>query len=287
MGHRMLRTAGLTLAVSACCLAGVAACSDRVDGPAPVDDRVAGVMITPPSANLNVGERLTLVATVIAGAGQENRSVVWSTSNAPVATVNAVTGEVTAIAGGTTSIIAASVADPAVKGAASITVGSVGFTLVISAIKHDGVDVNLNNIVGQIDVFVLVDLSPQKIAKVDLQLNCGGADTVVAAQSIAATASGTQSITLSFNTAGFKNGPCALKTRATTATGTIVASSATPITLNNPSASATLLGAEYLRDPRFQGVELLSQSLIALDRVMPHALIDASGHAGEIRDLRL
>jgi hypothetical protein len=39
----------------------------------------------------------------------------------------------------------------------------------------------------------------------------------------------------------------------------IVFSSATPITLNNPSASATLLGAEYLRDPRFQRVELLSQ----------------------------
>jgi hypothetical protein len=81
---------------------------------------------------------------------------------------------------------------------------------------------------------------------------------MVATQTVATTASA-QSITLSFNTAAYKNGPCTLKAKATTSNGVIVFSSATPITLNNPSASATLLGAEYLRDPRFQRVELLSQ----------------------------
>ena len=237
---------------SAVCAAGVIGCHDRTGSPE--EPWPYGVVITPPSANLNLGDRLTLVASVFPRPGQ-SRQATWATANASVATVNATTGEVTAVGTGTTNITATSVADTTLRAVAPITVGSVGFTLLISRIEHDGVDANLTNVFGQIDVFVLVDLSPQNIAKVDLLLNCGGADTVAAVQSIATTASGTQSIMLSFNTAGFKNGPCALKTRATTTTGTIVASSATAITLNNPNTiaptriSEDLSGAHTLMSP--------------------------------------
>jgi len=286
----MNRGWSLTLLAAWLSLGVATACRDRVDSlPLEVPDSTgiaSAVVIAPSSATMNVGDTIMLVATLPLALRTPNHGVTWTAANVAVATVDA-RGAVTAVGGGTTTIVATSVADPSVKGAASITVGSVGLTLFISRIEHDGVAINLTNVFGQIDVFVLVDVTPQKIAKVDLLLNCGGADTVVAVQSIAPTASGTQSIMLSFNTAGFKNGSCALKTRATTTTGTIVASSATPITLNNPSASATLLGAEDLRDPRLHRVQILSQRLIALYGIVPDSLVDARGHAGEIRDLRL
>jgi hypothetical protein len=226
-----------TFFVSALCLAGTAACSDIV----PVDDSVTAVRITPPSATLNVGDKLTLIATVIAGAGQTNRTVRWASQNTAVATVNATTGEVTAIGGGTTSIIATSVADSSIKTAASITVGSIGQVVTIMTINQDGKAAVLSNISGTIDVIVSIPAAPPTYVTLNLLLNCGGTDTVVATQSLSTTVSVEQLVTLSFNTASFKNGPCILKVRATTTTGTIVASSATPITLNNPTASANLL----------------------------------------------
>ncbi|HMA23328.1 MAG TPA: hypothetical protein VKP00_05025, partial [Gemmatimonadaceae bacterium] len=75
-------------------------------------------------------------------------------------------------------MIATLVANSAVKGAAAITVGSTGFALSISAIKHDGVDANLSDVFGQLDVSIILDFGTQKIAEVDLLINCGGADTV-------------------------------------------------------------------------------------------------------------
>jgi len=266
---------------SAVCAAGVIACHDRTGSPE--EPPPYGVVITPPSATLNLGDRLTFVASVFAGPGQ-SRQTTWATANASVATVNATTGEVTAVGTGTTNIIATSLADTTLRAVAPITVGFIGFGLSITSIKHEGVDVNLSNIVGQIDVGVALDFGTQTITKVDLLLTCAGVDTVVVVQPLAAA---TRALTLSFNTAAYKNGPCTLKVRATTSNGVIVASSAVPITLNNPSASATLLGAEYLRHARLQRVQILSQRLITLDRVMPDTLIHARSHAGEIRDLRL
>jgi hypothetical protein len=284
MVHSMRRAASVTLVVSACCLGSLTGCSDRVNGILYIDDAVVvAVTITPPSAALIVGDKVTLIATVVAGPRQTNRAVRWTAQNVAVATVDA-NGVVTAVGGGTTGVIATSVADSAVKGIVPITVGSVDPGLIITSIKHEGVDVNLSNIVGQIDVGVGLDFGTQTITKVDLLLTCAGVDTVVVVQPLAAA---TRALTLSFNTAAYKNGPCTLKVRATTSNGVIVASSATPITLNNPSASATLLGAEYLRHARLQRVQILSQRLITLDRVMPDTLIHARSHAGEIRDLRL
>jgi uncharacterized protein YjdB len=197
---------------------------------------------------LNVGDKLTLIATVTAGAAQTNRGVTWASGNSAVATVNATTGEVTAIGAGTTNIVATSAADSSIKAATSVTVVSTGSFVRITAINQDGQTAVLSNVSGRVDVVVSIPAGPPSYSTIDLIMNCAGTDTVVATQSATATMSTEQSITLSFNTAGFKNGPCALKLRATTSTGLVVASSAIPITLNNPTtASASRLGAEYPR----------------------------------------
>jgi len=235
MGHSMRRAVGVTLVVSACCVGSLAACSDMVNGIQYIDDAVVvAVTITPPSAALIVGDKVTLIATVVAGPRQTNRTVRWTAQNVAVATVDA-NGVVTAVGGGTTGVIATSVADSSVKGIVPISVGSVELGLIITSIKHDGVDVNLSNVLGQIDVGVALDFGTRTITQVDLDMTCAGVDTVVVVQPLAAA---TKSVTLSFNTAAYKNGPCGLKARATTSTGVIVASSATPITLNNPSTIA-------------------------------------------------
>jgi len=241
--------------VGAFALAGLTACGDKVNvTQAAPDSAVTAVTVSPPSANLNVGDKITLVATVTAGAAQTNRNVTWTTSNAAVATVDATSGLVTAVGGGTTSIIAASSANPSIKGASAITVGAVVQpTVEISTINQTvgsgSVPATLSNIAGQLDVTLNVDPGTQKLSKVNLIMNCGGADTVVATQSVASADVAPLSaedaaapITLSFNTAAFNaangvvafhNGACSLKASAVTTTGTIVASSGTPITLNN------------------------------------------------------
>ncbi|HEX8944117.1 MAG TPA: Ig-like domain-containing protein, partial [Gemmatimonadaceae bacterium] len=225
------------------------------------DSTVTAVTVSPPTATLNVGDKILLVATVTAGPGQTNRNVVWTTGNAAVATVDA-NGNVTAVGGGTTSIVATSSANSNVKGAAAITVGAVVQpTVTISTINQTtaagSVPATLSNVAGQLDVTLNVDAGTQKLSKVDLIMNCGGADTVVATQSIAsgdvaplAAEASSSPVTLSFNTGAFnatngsvafKNGACTLKGRATTTTGVIVASSGTAITLNNTNiVSATL-----------------------------------------------
>jgi hypothetical protein len=258
----MQRVICSTLLVGALSLAGLTACGDKVTvTEARPDSSVTSVTVSPPSANLNVGDKITLVATVTGGAGLTNRNVTWSTGNAAVATVDA-NGQVTAVGGGTTSIIATSAANTAVKGAAAITVGAVVQpTVEISTINQTtaagSVPATLSNIAGQLDVTLNVDPGTQKLSKVNLIMNCGGADTVVATQTVASgdvaplsAEESTAPITLSFNTAAFnaangtvafKNGACTLKASAVTTTGTIVASSGTPITLNNADfVSATM-----------------------------------------------
>jgi len=265
------------------------ACRDRVDSlPVEVPDSTgvaSAVVIAPSSAAMNVGDTITLVATLPLALRTTNRGVTWTVANIAVATVDA-RGAVTAVGGGTTTVVATSVADPSVKGAASITVGSILIGPEISTISQDGKPAVLSNVSGTLDVVVDLPGGIPTYSTVGLLLVCGATETVVATKTVATTVSA-QSISLSFNTAAYKNGPCGLKARATASNGVIVLSSATPITLNNPSASAALLGAEYLRDSRFQRVQILSQSLIALYRIVPDSLIHARGHAGEIRDLRL
>ena len=260
----MQRVICSTFLVGALSLAGLTACGDKVNvaGPTGADSAVTGVTVTPASVNLNVGDKITLVATVTAGSAQTNRNVTWSSGNAAVATVNATTGEVTAIGGGTTTIVATSAANASVKGAAAVTVGAVVQpTVEISTINQTtaagSVPATLSNIAGQLDVTLNVDPGTQKLSKVNLIMNCGGADTVVATQTVASAdvaplsaEESTAPITLSFNTAAFnaangtvafKNGACTLKASAVTTTGTIVASSGTPITLNNADFVSTTM----------------------------------------------
>jgi hypothetical protein len=270
MNRMALSACSSTLFVSALCLAGIAACSDIV----PVEERVTAITITPPSATLNVGDRLTLLATVIAGAAQTNRSVRWTTANATVATVSSTTGEVAAIGGGTTNIVATSVADSTIKAAAAITVGSFGPTPSIAAINQDGKAADLSNVSGRIDVIVSIPAYPPSYSRFDLVINCAGADTVVATQAVAATVSAEQSITLSFNTVAFKNGPCDVKVKGITANGTIVSSSAARITLNNPTGSASSLLSEYVRHSLVEWTPRLGDA-IAVPYVARHPLFAA------------
>jgi len=200
---------------------------------------VTGVTVSPPTATLNVGDKLTLTATISAS-GNPNRSVRWTSSNASVATVDGA-GQVTAIAGGSTSIIATSASNPLVTGVAAITVGSFGFVPTIAAINQGGKAADLGNISGQIDVLIELPAPPPTFSTVRLVINCDGTDTVVASQALADAGSAaaltqrsTAQTSLSFNTAPFKNGQCSLKVQAATTTGAIVGSSSTRITLNNP-----------------------------------------------------
>ena len=109
-------------------IAGLAACGDKVNvtnPPTPtVGTVVHSVTVTPPSANLAIGDKFQFGASVDADQGVTDRTVTWSSANTAVATVDA-TGLVTAVAGGNTSITAKSKADPTVSGSASVTVAAV------------------------------------------------------------------------------------------------------------------------------------------------------------------
>ena len=255
-----------TLIAAASCLAGLTACYEHVDpGLAPPDSAFRELTILPPSLVMSVGDTIKLVATVTAGSAQRNRGVRWTSGNVAVATVDS-SGVVASISVGMTSIIATAKADTTQSAAVPVTVGSSEGPPTISAINQDGKAADLANISGRLDVAVVIPPAPPSYSTIALVLNCAGTDTVVATQSVAVGDATTMSaegstapITLSFNTAGFKNGPCFLKLRATTTSGAAVVSSSLAITLNNPTgASATLLRAEHLRGPRLQRIKLLS-----------------------------
>ena len=114
-----------TVLVAALSVAGLTACGDKVNvTQPPPDSAVTAVTVTPSSQNMNVGDKVTLVATVVAGPQQTNRNVTWTSSDATVASVDNA-GVVTANKGGVATIIATSVANSAVKGNAVITVAAV------------------------------------------------------------------------------------------------------------------------------------------------------------------
>lgn len=235
MQWKTQRAVCFSVLASSLLLASLVACHDAA-GPG---DSVTGVTITPPSLVMNVGDRVRLVATVTAGMAQMNRSVRWTTENAAVATVDS-SGVLESIRVGATKIIATSVADPNISAAATVTVGSGGPSVVISAINQDGKAADLSSLTGQIDVIVAVPAEPQVWSIVGLSLNCTGADTVVATQSMVTSAL----ITLSFTTAGLKNGECVLRVQATAPNGTIDRSTSLLIKINNPGAASA--GANIL-----------------------------------------
>ena len=241
------------------------ACGDKVTvPPTPVDSTVHSVTVSPPSANLKIGDKFQFGASVDAGQGVA-RTVTWSSSNTAVATVDQ-TGLVTAVASGNASIVAKSTAAPDVSGAASVTVaevvqasvtlGNIMQTVCSPTGVCSSIPATLTNVAGQLDVTVNLDQGTQKVSKVDLIMTCNGKDTVVATQTLSTadvaplTEDAAAPLQFSFNTAAFnpatgavafKNGTCTLKAAATTTQGQQVASTTENITLNNvDTVSATM-----------------------------------------------
>src|SRR5512146_2283416 len=192
-GGKMQRVFCSTVLVAALSVAGLTACGDKVNvtQPAP-DSAVTQVNVTPAAQTLNVGDKFTFVATVVAGPQQTNRNVTWTSSNTAVATVDNA-GVVTAVKGGVASIIAASVANPAIKGAAAVTVAAVvEASVTVGQINQTvcsptcaSVPAVLTNAFGQLDVTLNVDQGTHKVSEVDLIMNCG-TDTIVAKQVLSA-----------------------------------------------------------------------------------------------------
>jgi len=251
-------------------IAGLTACGDKVQVQGPstpaVDSSVKSATVTPPTANMNIGDKLTFFASVSTGAGQKDHTVTWSSSNTTVATVDA-TGVVTAKAAGTTSIIATSNADKSQGAAASVTVGAGAITTITVATINQktgltSVPANLAAVVGQLDVTFNVDAGTARLNEVDLIMNCTGpgnpsTDTIVAKQTLASgnvapdASEASAPITLSFNTASFnttsgvpsfKNGVCAIKGKAITSSGTPAVTSTTTST----SLSLTLVNPDVV-----------------------------------------
>jgi hypothetical protein len=211
---------------------------------------------------MKIGDKVTLAASVDAGAGVTDRTVQWSSSNVAVVTVDQ-QGVVTAVAGGTASVIAKATANPSVSGAAVITVGAnVNATVTIAGVNQTTCSVlgctstpaNIAAITGQIDVTLNVDPGTQTLQGVDLVMNCAapansGVDTVVASQNLGADKTplageaASAPVQLSFNTASFNattgavsfhNGNCTLKGKARTAAGTQSGANTEQLVLVNP-----------------------------------------------------
>jgi hypothetical protein len=224
------------------------------------------VTVSPPSAQLKIGDKFQFGASVDAGASITDRTVKWTTSNASVATVDQ-NGLVTAVGSGTASIVATANANAAISGAASVTVAEVVQASVtlgnimqtvcsVATGVCSSVPATLTNVANQLDVTVNLDQGTQKVSEVDLIMNCGGADTIVAKQTLSTadvaplTEDAAAPLQFSFNTAAFnpatgvvafKNGTCTLKAKAITTSGQQVASTTENITLNNADVVAATM----------------------------------------------
>jgi hypothetical protein len=239
-----------------------AACGDKVTV-AGEPTGVQSISVTPPAATINVGESITLAASVTADAATA-KTVTWTTSNAATATVDA-TGKVTGVKAGNVTITATSTADASKAAASAITVSGAGGPVApqvsISSVTQGGVPANLAGVQNQLDVTLL---ATGGAGKVDVYLapaaNCSSntisaTDVLVATQNTVSSQSGP--ITLSFNTAAvtnnaatFPNGQYCIKSRITTANGTAVATNTIPLTLANANtAAATLTFASQTGGP--------------------------------------
>lgn len=241
-------------------VAGLTACGDKITVPpavttAPIPPVVRSVTVTPTNVPMNVGDKVTLAASVNADAGITDRTVTWSSSDATIASVDA-NGLVTALKVGTTSVKAVAKADVTVSGAAVITVGGGGVgavpTVTISSINQtntsgQSVPANLSAAAGQLDVILNVETNGAVLRTVSATLRCG-TDVMTRTQTISGNVVGIDAdaasapVTLSFNTAEFnattgvptlRNGACTISATATTAAGTQSATNSTTLTLNN------------------------------------------------------
>ena len=211
-------------------IAGLAGCGDKVTVPAQTtqapDLTVHSVTVSPATVNMQVGQSVTLAASVDAGAGVTVRTVTWTASNTAVVTVDG-TGIVKAIGPGTATVLAAATADPNVKGAAAITVGGGGTpSIVISGTNTtvcgiggvppcNSVPANLGNFgtgaiagsTGQLDVVVDVQANGNSLKSAQGTMTCGG-KTLTSTQnlSVAPPAGADENsvpVSLTFQTASF------------------------------------------------------------------------------------
>jgi len=250
--HKVLRFTALAILAAS----GLTACGDKVTNintppttTTTPTTNVQSVVVTPSAVSLQQGQTVQLVAVVTADAGVA-RTVTWSSSATSVATVDN-TGKVTAVAAGTAVIIATSTADAGKQGTSAITVaGTTNPSLTISTISQSGVPANLSSVAGQLDVTLNVDPGSTFIKTINLFLNCGAGDVLVATQTVSdkapmtGPAGATQPVTLSFNTADttsagvpkFKNGSCTVKGQLITTTGsTFNSTNSVSLTLANVS----------------------------------------------------
>lgn len=208
------------------------------------DTGVQSISVTPPTATINVGESISLAASVTADAATA-KTVTWSTSSAATATVDA-TGKVTGVKAGNVTITATSTADPSKAAAAAITVNAgpvvVNPSIAINSVTQGGAPANLLGAAGQLDV--TVNTSGGGLIEAFLSSNCttntiGATETPVASQQATSAQPGT--VTLSFNTAQltatgaprFPNAAYCIKTRLTNGATVVVATNTIPLTLAN------------------------------------------------------
>ena len=113
----------LAAALASACTSSTTTPSNTVTtGPAPTL-KVLSVTVTPASASLDVGNKITLAVSVNAEAGVTDRTVAWSSSDATIASVDA-DGLVTANKPGVVTIKATTKADTTISGAAAVTVSA-------------------------------------------------------------------------------------------------------------------------------------------------------------------
>jgi uncharacterized protein YjdB len=92
-------------------------CVTRASAP----KEVHAVRMTPSSVSLGVNESIALVASVMADAAVDDRTVIWRSTNPAIATVDAY-GKVTGVSNGTTTIVAIANGNPRVQGATVVNV---------------------------------------------------------------------------------------------------------------------------------------------------------------------
>jgi hypothetical protein len=125
----------------------VASCGEKPGDPSPLPE-ILSITLTPPAAQIMVGQSLTLNLSVEAR-GNVARTVTWTTSSSAVATVDG-SGVVTGRSPGTVTIIATSTVD-ATKAAAAVVIvlaptpSFANVTFNISATKTTDTGCNFSN----------------------------------------------------------------------------------------------------------------------------------------------
>lgn len=242
---------GLVLGVT---VLGMAACESKTEIIQP--DPPIVVSLVPDAVSLAVGESVKLEAVVTGGGANTARTVTFSSSNQAVATVDA-NGNVTAVSAGVATITATSTADANARDASVITVGGgtggAEPTISIKSITTGnlGTPVNTQNVAGQIDVTLNVDVPAgsqvtevQTLIDGDVVCSQGfsAGSLVVAANPELGTEAQpveivcsvqTQAFNATTGAVSFPNGPHSLTAQLVSSDGSVVATPSTELVFNN------------------------------------------------------